>query len=225
VAQTLFGSRARGDHSDNSDVDLLLVTTDQYTFHSEVAGVSVSSYPLVDLRQKASTGDLFLYHVLFEGRPLYDPDKHLDMLKKAFRLRSDYSLEIRKAVDLGWFLVHHHSSVPKQSIVGRRAAWVVRTIMIAKSAEHGQPVFSRSALSKAAPSADVESLIAAKDTTDLDDQTLEKLRSFLSLYDEQATDREVPTLRWYINRFKRTDNVVALQLLADKGTGRRGHYE
>jgi predicted nucleotidyltransferase len=215
VAETLFGSRARGDNSEYSDVDLLHVTNEDRVFHSQVAGVSVSSYPLADLKQKAATGDLFLYHVLFEGRPLYDPGGYLEVLKSSFVLRSDYSVEIRRAVDLGWFIIHYRNSISDQDMIGRRVAWVVRTILIAKSAEAGRPIFSRSALANTLPGLDVESLIAAKHSTMLRDQTLSKLQAFLDLFSEPSSTR-AQSLGWYIDRFKRSQNLVALRLLAVK---------
>lgn len=213
VAETLFGSRARGDHLKYSDVDLLHVTNDDRVLHSQVAGVSVSSYPLADLKQKAANGDLFLYHVLFEGRPLYDPGGYLEVLKRSFKLRSDYSVEIRRAVDLGWFIIHHRNSISDEHMIGRRVAWVVRTILIAKSAENGRPIFSRSALASTLPDLDIESLIAAKDSTMLEEQTLSKLRSFLHLFSEPSATAAAPSQRWYIDRFKRSQNIVALRLL------------
>lgn len=224
VAETLFGSRARGDHSEYSDVDLLHVTNDDRASHSQIAGVSVSSYPLVDLKQRAATGDLFLYHVLFEGRPLYDPGEHFEALKRAFKLRSDYSVDIRRAVDLGWFMVHHHHSIPDRHLIGRRVAWVARTILIAKSAENGRPVFSRTALADEAPRVDVHGLIAAKDSTTLEEGTLGKLAVFLRRYGDRSAFAGVPSQEWFVERFKRSQNVVALRLLSLKRANENDRY-
>lgn len=215
-AETLFGSRARGDHSENSDVDLLHVTNDDRAAHSQTAGVSVSSYPLTDLKQRAATGDLFLYHVLFEGLPLYDPEGHFGALKEAFKLRSDYSVDIRKAVDLGWFIVHHHRSIPDRQMIGRRAAWVTRTILIAASAEKGRPVFSRDALAAEAPGTDVLGLISAKDSISFAEGTLGKLAELLRRYGDRSSFVSVPSQQWFVERFKRSQNVVALRLLSPK---------
>lgn len=219
VAQTLFGSRARGDFTEASDVDLLVVTDDDFTRHSNVSGISLSAYPLVDLERMAAGGDLFLFHVLNEGKPLYDPVGHFERLRHRFQLRSSYVGLTRAATDLGWFLVDHHSSLPDASIVGRRVAWVVRTILIARSAERGSPLFSRKDLADMIPGGPVSDLIAAKDGNALDPATFTQLRYFLLNEAPHPGVNPGSEIRKYISLFKDTNNAVALKSYAAKPQG------
>ncbi|WP_352480536.1 nucleotidyltransferase domain-containing protein [Mesorhizobium sp. M0045] len=213
LALALYGSRARGDNNRSSDIDLLLVTDDERPGHSQKGSISMSSYSLRALKERASEGDLFLYHLVFEGRPLYDPDNHFPGLRTAFRLKRSYSTEIQKAVDLGWFIVGFGESISNRSLLSRRITWVVRTILIATAAETGRPIFSREELLNIAPGPQTRRLIAQKDTSEPDPRCGRDLEWFLMKYGRRPSISTKLARDEYIEMFKETKNDVALHLI------------
>lgn len=213
LALALYGSRARGDNHGSSDVDLLLVTDDERPGHSQKGSISMSSYSLRALNERASEGDLFLYHLVFEGRPLYDPDNHFSGLRSAFRLKRSYATEIQKAVDLGWFIVGFGNSIPNRPLLSRRITWVVRTILIAKAAETGRPIFSREELLNSAPGQETRRLIAQKDSREPEPRSGRDLEWFLLKYGRPPSVSTKVIRDEYIEMFKETKNVVALHLI------------
>src|SRR5579875_2265429 len=167
VALALFGSRARGDANRDSDVDLLLVTDEGKPRHAHASHVSLSFYPLRHLETLAEAGDLFLCHVLREGVPVHDPNQVFERLRGRFQLRATYADQIQKAAHLGWLLARFGANWPEDPLLRRRITWVVRTILIAKAAGAGNPVFSPAALSALGPTPITAALIAEKDASRL----------------------------------------------------------
>ncbi len=70
----LYGSAARGDRDEISDVDVLVASDEPLSssdIHIPVEGpVSLSRYGWRELEHMASYGSLFLHHLKLEGRPL-----------------------------------------------------------------------------------------------------------------------------------------------------------
>lgn len=212
LAVALYGSRARGDHTQTSDVDLLLVTEEAYVGHSQMDSFSMSSYPLSELQTRAAAGDLFLYHVLFEGRALYDPDQCLSRLKNEFQLKNSYASEIKHASDLGWFIVGSNATEADYPTLSRRIVWIVRTILIAISAEAGHPVFSRAALLTVAPEPEVNRLIV-NDANYKDTHIITDLKLFLTKYGRPPAISLGASFADYLAHFKASKNSVAVRLL------------
>jgi predicted nucleotidyltransferase len=72
----LFGSAARRDENENSDLDLLVLYRDEVpeeTLDRLAERVSVSFYDEARLRALPSRSPLFAVHLAHEGRALYDP--------------------------------------------------------------------------------------------------------------------------------------------------------
>ena len=107
LALVLFGSRARGDHDDRSDVDLLALAGHCGPTFSARPGVTISCYPLDHVLRRARSGDLFAFHLVAEGKVLYEREPVFNLVQRAFCFRSDYTREIEMASDVGWFLLHH----------------------------------------------------------------------------------------------------------------------
>jgi len=209
LAVALFGSRARGDEDPSSDVDLLMVTNEGAARHASMGNLSLSFYPLPDLHARARSGNLFLCHVLREGRPLYDPEGCFPALTSEFRLRASYAGAIQHAADLAWFMVRFGSHYPDSNLFRRRIAWCVRTILIGRSAEAGSPTFAPKALAKLGPRPLTGRLITQKDAPQLAPAALSELQAFLrasSLPDPLPTDRSAED---FARRFKETNNAVA----------------
>jgi hypothetical protein len=79
----LYGSHARGDIDDLSDLDILLIGTPPSSWRSFVpfteSQLSVSGYSWQEIRHMLNYGSLFLHHVRLEGRPIaaWGPRSHL----------------------------------------------------------------------------------------------------------------------------------------------------
>lgn len=80
----LYGSRARGDHRSDSDVDLLQVVATP-TASVVVDEIALSSYTLAQLEKMATHGSLFVDHVLTEAVVIFDPEDLLARVREAFR--------------------------------------------------------------------------------------------------------------------------------------------
>lgn len=211
TALALFGSRARGDNDLLSDTDLLLVTQNSKPKHILNNNLSLSFYSQEYLIEKARFGDLFLCHIINESKSLYDPNGFFDMLKNEFCFKDSYLEEVGHASELGWFLIQYSESFSNYKISNKRIAWCVRTILIARSAEKRNPIFSANKLAESIDTFSVADLINNKDDDKFDSKLLEQFAGFLRLYGgcepEYMTNKSI---RNFIKKFRISDNKVAL---------------
>ena len=124
VAILQFGSHARADESASSDMDLLMVSLDNEIRHVSVGHLSLFLNPWHVLEHDAREGDLFVCHLVYEAKPIFDPDGYLAKLKEAFRFRSDYVAEIARATDFGWYLVRFGDEL-NSNLHAKRALWCI----------------------------------------------------------------------------------------------------
>lgn len=208
-AVVLFGSRARGDAGPDSDVDVLLISTERKTRHTAMGNVSVYLYPWAALLRKAAAGDLFVCHIVREARPLHDPDDRLGVLRDAFRFKDSYADEIGQASDLAWYIVHNFRNMPG-AVATKRIAWCVRTILIARTAEQHCPVFAADELARYSGTANVRRLIAQKGDSEPNHDTVAALGDFLRQYGkaDPVANGDATAYRLL---FKKRRNRVALQ--------------
>lgn len=137
----LYGSRARGDAYPASDVDLLLATSEALPQSPvERMGVSLHRYPRHWLLEQASSGDLFAYHIGYEGVALQDEKGFLRILKEAFQRRRSYLTDARNGLLVARLLTE--SDWGPDAGLRRRFFWGLRTCLISSMAEKGAPVFS-----------------------------------------------------------------------------------
>ena len=222
AATLLFGSLARGDQSEGSDTDLLMVNLDDETRHVSVGHVSLFLYPWRQLERDAQDGDLFVCHLVREAKPLIDPNGYLPQLRGGFRFRSDYSTEISRATDFAWYLVHFGDDL-NSSLQTRRALWCIRTILIARSAEQRDPIFAPQRLAEQTRSAAGRDLLTNRHHGRDDATVRQSLRLFLegeAMPDPFAggADRGM-----FIGRFVATSNRVALQTLLQDEQSKAGY--
>src|SRR3546814_4225669 len=95
-------------------------------------------------------------------------------LRTLFRFKPTYESDARAASDLGWFIVRH-GLLLDQPVVTRRIAWCVRTLLIARSAESGNPIFSANELTASAGFPAAGDLISQKASRSLEPNSLETL--------------------------------------------------
>ena len=142
IAQYLFGSHARNDFSEQSDIDLLAVQSENYFANNSAGKLNISFYPKSNILEAASAGDLFVMHIVREAKCVYDSEGFDNILACKFIYKKDYSAEISSAIDLGWFIVNSATLFKDILTLNRRISWCVRTVLIAKSAQEGDPIFT-----------------------------------------------------------------------------------
>jgi len=207
----LFGSRAREDNSRGSDTDLLLISPPGTPKHKSIGHLSMFFYPWEKLQADARDGDLFVCHIVREAKPVFDPLNQLDQLRSQFRLRASYAREITHARDLGWFLDRHGGAL-NSNVVVRRMVWCVRTILIARLAERGTPVFAPLDLTMAAPASAAE-LLADRHHRRLDSAMRQRFRQYMMQENARPGLPSEATIDDYRSFFLRTGNKVGVQTI------------
>ena len=207
----LFGSRARQDNSRGSDTDLLLISPPGTPRHKSIGHLSMFFYPWQKLMDDACDGDLFVCHIVREAKPMFDPLGQLDKLRSKFRLRSSYAREIAHARDLGWFLDRYAGEL-NSDVVVRRMVWCVRTILIARLAERGTPVFAPTALATRAPAAAAD-LLADRHQCRLDVPMRQRFRHYMILQEGRPALGYEATIDDHRAFFLQTGNKVGLQTI------------
>lgn len=208
----LFGSRARNQQSRGSDTDLLLVGSENRTRHVSVGHLSMFFYTWEKLVRDAQEGNLFTCHIVREAVPVYDANGILERLRENFTLRRSYATEIQQASELGWFLDRYSSELPT-TIVARRMIWCIRTILIARSAETGTPVFSPEALMQFARSFAARELLTERHQRHADAAMRHKFRLFLREEAMPLPFADSWSMDEFEDRFQSTENHVALQAM------------
>jgi hypothetical protein len=222
----LFGSRARKDQSRGSDTDLLLVGSEGKHRNVSIGHLSMFFYPWEKLLEDAQDGNLFTCHLVREAAPIYDPERFLGKLDDTFVLRRSYAAEIQQASDLGWFLDRHGSEI-RPTVVVRRMTWCIRTILIARSAEAGNPVFAPEALAQLARSNEARELLVERRQRRADATMRQKFRLFLMKEAMPLPFEEICSVSQFEERFCMSGNRVGLQTISSRANAAEhaGPYE
>ena len=192
--------------------------------HISVGNLSLFLYPWQKLEQDASEGDLFVCHLVREARALIDPDDFLPKLRGAFRFRSTYQSDIQRAADLGWYIIKFGHEL-NSSLHAKRVLWCIRTILIARSAESGNPVFAPRQLAEHIRLAPVRDLLINRRHPHDCAHSREALRQFLKYEVPLDASLENADRNAFLKRFANTFNKVALQTLRQDEDGRVGYVE
>lgn len=212
-ALLLFGSRARGDQSNNSDIDLLAITENENPTVTGPPKASLYHYSPSWLEAKAFDGDLFVWHLVSEALPIYDPTDRLGALNKQFRFKLNYDEQISNASDVAWMIVHCGDQLPP-STTNRWLAWSVRTISIARAADQRKPAFSASALAEALQYPDISTLVAQKDVNAFSTDIGTALSNFLLAFGTTEPSSNLRTLSEFEDYFLLSENQVGANILA-----------
>lgn len=210
IGMALFGSRARGDHVAASDVDVLLWTEGGHPEALTRSAIALSVYPREMLLDLAAKGDLFVAHLVTEAVAIWDPLDLLGELRRAYTPNLNLEGVIANATDIGRLLLDRVRHFPPD-LFNKRAAWVARTIMIARAAQAGGLVFSARRLSKDLGSLEGMALVDAKDSRDLRAEGPLLLKRFLEqlgCLSEEDADNES-----FRARFARTGNTFGTKTL------------
>lgn len=140
----LFGSAARGDATQFSDLDVLLVRADVESAHHSAEtrdlGASCLVRSLSWLRRQAAEGTLFALHLQREGRILRDPVGLLDAFQRS-AVRVDFGLRLEQ-LRQSLRVLDAPDLQPRCPGVRSVARHLLRTAVFLRSAEAGSITFS-----------------------------------------------------------------------------------
>ncbi|MFM5274076.1 nucleotidyltransferase domain-containing protein [Aeromonas caviae] len=211
LSLSIYGSRSRGDYSESSDIDLFAITDNDH-YKMVVNGITnMACYPTSLALQRASEGDLFILHLCKEAKEIYHSEFSLNQLKDAFKYKDSYSHEIMCASDLAWYLIDFNNEVRNPLLINKRIAWCVRTIIIAKSAESRQPVFSTKGLIKFSRMPDVYKLISLKDSVNFNKNCVSLLEIFLKSMGLNRPSTIIDNTQSYYDLFNMTNNTMGIK--------------
>lgn len=210
----LYGSWARTDNSAGSDVDLFGIGVDA-DYRMIVANkVNLAVYAAESALEMCRAGDLFMLHLVREGRPIYDEAAFFDRMVSAFKFRESYRPDISKAAELGWALVGLAPTARNQALLNKRVAWCVRTILIAKAADEREAIFSAKQLAEFAGDRTVLTLVQSKEKPTLQPRDIELFAEFLRRSCGTETNHLVGvSIQESLDWFQRSGNVVGEKTL------------
>lgn len=211
LSLVVYGSRAREDHSTDSDTDLFAIT-DDHRYEMIVEGTTnIACYPLPQAVSRAEGGDLFFMHIALEAKAIYDPSGMFDKVKNSFVQKENYAVEISNASDLGYALVAQAKKIQDYYLLNKRLAWCLRTILIARSAERGCPRFSKEGLAEVFEDRGLIDLIALKDCENFSAKAYPRFYSSFVKYG-RSPDSQMPTdFSDLMAYFLKHDNMMGLK--------------
>lgn len=113
--------------------------------------------PFPALRHKAKDGDLFLLHLITEGKPVFDPSDLFSIIRSDFLYKDTYRKEKIQASMIISLLAD--SDYLESRTVRKRYVWGLRTLLIATAAEARIPIFGSAQLAKWSGISDLKEVI------------------------------------------------------------------
>lgn len=211
IGMMLFGSAARGDGSTNSDTDVLCIKAAGKPDILKKGPMEIQFLPKEKLIKMAEDGDLFALHLAVEGKIIFDTDGIFSNFKEKLRVKNNYHAEIKAASDLGWYLLSFGQNKRNTSLVNKRIAWCVRTILISKLVEDGRFIFSPKGIAQNFPEKYISKLIDLRRSMDKGDERFKNLGKFMGLYGTQ--NPRIDDEDTYRDRFNKRNNYVAISTL------------
>lgn len=141
-AVMLFGSKARGDDSASSDIDILELTERRGPPYRQ-ARMNISVYDEKTLRVMSEQGSLFALHLFREGVIVRDPKGKLTSCLKAYKPPPSYEPyrgTLREIADLLDATEVEYTAHWKP--YNELALFLLRSALYAQFAEAGEPIFS-----------------------------------------------------------------------------------
>lgn len=148
ISIVLFGSYSRGDQNEFSDIDVLHVTiikSKPYTKNN----VNYSTYTLDQLTEMAQKGDLFILHIIKEGRILFGSNNVLDYLSNQFIQPKSYDDYRTKLINCAGLLSVNNQEFDKRAIeYYRLLSFLFRSYLYSLMLDSGKVCFSLVDVSK-----------------------------------------------------------------------------
>lgn len=221
TALMLFGSAARGDYDESSDLDLLAVAQGDVPklIRSDFAELQFLGEQT--LLEMADRGDLFAIHLAFEGKVIFDIRGFFHKFRERLHVQKNYGHIRRAASDLGWFLVDHGRSFERDlDLVHKRAAWCVRTILISNLVESGRFIFSPSGLLNVYDTPAISRLLKLRRSTAASSRWPSDLQQFLGQFGSERPTSDGAAA--YLTLFLSTENRVGIATVTRLSSGQGG---
>lgn len=164
-------------------------------------------YPLGTLIKKSLQGDLFVLHVVTEGRVLHDTALAFAQAKEAFVYREGYRQDVRNATAVVRYLLSHPDVLSKRQ-ARARLIWGVRTVLIASAAERREPAFSSGALERFSGLAGLKNVVDKKYTVALE-LLADTAEGVLNVFGDQEL-----LAKWPRNHRDQADTLESLSAIA-----------
>ena len=213
----LYGSRARGDFDAHSDVDLTAITADDTPAPVTIGRTTTMAQPLDDALRAARSGSLFAFHLVSEGKVLFESERVFARIQRAFQFRDDYTPVIRNCSEAGWFLVRNHEKATNTRNFNHAVAWCTREMLIAKAATERSPVFSADGLAEFVGCSAVASVIRSKRSAVIDPAIMREFQDILGEFGAPEPT-PIPVLSMAERRFRAARNsagVIAIRAFRD----------
>jgi hypothetical protein len=162
----VFGSYARGDPSEASDIDVLALTK-RHSPSASRGRVTVSAYDEATLRGMAQRGSLFVLHLRSEGVVVRDAEGKLRECLDSYCSPNSYD-PLRATLRAVANLLDATEAEYKQRWKGYNevALFVLRSLLYAHFAEAGDPVFSLRVIAQRLQRSKLELALAVKFSRD-----------------------------------------------------------
>ena len=141
-AVMLFGSVARGESDQDSDVDVLQVVDKAFPPY-KTRNLSFSVYSFASLSKMATEGSLFIRHLIEEGVVLRDDERRLSRSLGRYIEPENYEKYLKDLTAAAGFLdVSADFYKKKWTGLNSLALHILRSALYVQCAEAGQPLFS-----------------------------------------------------------------------------------
>jgi hypothetical protein len=197
----LYGSRARGDHDASSDIDVTAITAGETAESVTIGRVTTMAHPLDDALRAARSGSLFAFHLVSEGKVLFESPRVFGQIQRAFQFRDDYTPVIEMCSEAGWFLLHHREKATDARQFNQAVAWCTREMLIARAATDRSPVFSADGLAEFVSRSAVGPVIRSKRSAVIDPAIVREFRGILREFGAPEPTTQ-PTLSSAEHRFR-----------------------
>ncbi len=144
----LYGSQARGDSNNHSDVDILLIGDKPFS-RKRQDQICISSYPAQLLIKFAREGSLFSLHLKEEAVVVSDPQNLFSSLTAEYSEPRNYdALKLELGLLANVLDVNDMQYRRSPAWLNRVGLYVLRSTLFSKFAERGEPMFSMRSISE-----------------------------------------------------------------------------
>ena len=188
-ALILFGSCARGDQQEDSDVDMLAIHDDKIYRIDEYGKLNFSLYSEATLSKMMLDGELFALHLATESKIIFENENCASKLFESFQFKSSYEPVIAEANMLAWTIIKYYDRINKPDLCNKRLVWCIRTICAAMAATQKKNCFSASAIIDTVPIDDMAWVLKQKNNKLHCPRLLVKMIEFLQYHNLSQPDQ------------------------------------